>query len=274
MVMYQEGLGDKMNKLKNRIKSGEVLIGSWINSASPIIAELMSHIGFDFLVVDAEHSAVDLPQTQQLFQAIKSGNTNCSPIVRVPSAKYSITKRFMDAGAQGIIAPLVRTKQEAIDLVQGTKYFPQGMRGVGFCRANNYGIDIQEYLEESNEDSLLIVQIEHVDAVNNIDDILSVEGIDVALIGPYDLSASMGIATEFDHPQYIEARNEILRACKQKSIAAGIHVVQPKPEEAKDRIDDGFQFIGYSLDITMISSYFSEDLGKIRTSTFNNGDMV
>ena len=251
--------------LKEKLKNGTPVIGSWINSGSPIIAELMSYIGFDFLVIDTEHSPVDVPQTQILLQAIKSGNKDCFPIVRVPSVEYAVTKRFMDAGAKGIIAPLVTTKEEGNEIIKGTKYFPEGMRGVGFCRANNYGIDINEYINNSNEESFICVQIEHIDAVNNINELLSLPGIDTALIGPYDLSASMGIAAQFDHPDFIETRDKILNACKRHNIAPGIHVVQPNPEEVKNRISEGFTFIGYSLDITVISSYCKNDLSTIKS---------
>jgi len=250
--------------LKEKLSNGILVIGSWINSGSPIIAELMSFLGFDFLVIDVEHSAVDLPQAQILMQAIKSGNEKCFPIVRVHSTKYAIIKRYLDAGAKGIIAPLVNTEQQSMELVRGAKYFQEGMRGVGFCRANQYGVNIEEYLKKSNEETFLCVQIEHIDAVKNIDSILSVDGIDAALIGPYDLSASMGIAAQFEHPDYIKVRKSILEACKKHNIAPGIHVVNPNPEEVLKRVKEGFTFIGYSLDITIISTYLKSDLEKIK----------
>ncbi len=119
--------------LRQRLREGETIIGSWINSGSPIIAEIMATCGFDFLCVDVEHSAVDLPQTQQLFQAIRSGRQDCAAMVRLHGVDYAFAKRYLDAGANGVVAPMVRTREEAMLLVQATKYPPQGLRGVGFA---------------------------------------------------------------------------------------------------------------------------------------------
>ncbi|MEN9402770.1 MAG: 4-hydroxy-2-oxovalerate aldolase [Verrucomicrobiota bacterium] len=250
--------------LRQRMLAGETLIGSWINSGSPIVAELMAACGFDFLCVDVEHSAVDLPQTQQLFQAIRSGRPDCGAIVRLHGVDYAFVKRYLDAGACGVVAPLVRTREEALLLVQAAKYPPMGLRGVGFCRANSYGLRLADECARANDDIFLAVQIEHIDAVRNIDAILSVPGIDAAFIGPYDLTASMGITAQFDHPDYLAARVAILAACRRHAIAPGIHVVPPAPAQVKARIAEGFRFIGYSLDITMLTTACSEGLAEIR----------
>ena len=130
--------------IKKKITQQEIIIGSWVNTASPIVAELMASCGFDFLTVDLEHSAVDLPLTQQLFQAIKSGNKDCSPLVRLANHNYFEIKRYMDAGAAGVIAPLINTPEQAKEVVSAVKYPPHGARGVGFCRANKYGMRLQE----------------------------------------------------------------------------------------------------------------------------------
>ena len=139
-----------MSNLREFLKSGSPVVGTWLNSGSPIVAELMAAAGFDFICVDVEHSAVDLPQTQQLFQAIRSGNPNCAAIVRLHGVDYSLVKRYLDAGARGVVAPLVRTKAEAELLVQATKYPPMGLRGVGFCRANDYGMRLADECEKAN----------------------------------------------------------------------------------------------------------------------------
>lgn len=253
-----------MNDLRKSLKSGQTVIGTWLNSGSPIIAELMAAAGFDFVCVDAEHSAVDLPQTQQLFQAIRSGNRDCAALVRLHGVDYSLVKRYLDAGARGVVAPLVRTREEAELLVEATKYPPMGLRGVGFCRANDYGMRLAEECEQANEEILLAVQIEHIEAVDNIDDILSVGGIDAVFIGPYDLSASMGITGQFDHPDYLHARDRILDACVRHDIVAGLHVVAPDPQQVIDRQSEGYRFIAYSLDITMLTTACQSGLSTIR----------
>lgn len=238
--------------LRKKLQAGEVVLGSWINSGSPIIAELMAQAGFDFLCVDAEHSAVDLPQTQALFQAIASGNPNCAAFVRLHGVDYPLVKRYMDAGARGIIGPLVTKREEAELLVQAVKYPPQGKRGVGFCRANRYGSDLEGEFLRANEASVCAVQIEDIEAVRNIDAILSVPGIDAAFIGPYDLSASMGITAKFDHPDFLAAKESILKACEWHSVAAGIHIVAPDVDALKKAADAGYRLLAYSLDITLL----------------------
>lgn len=228
------------------------LIGSWINTCSPIVAEIMSTSGFDFLVVDAEHSAVDVPQAQSIFQAIKAGNPNCVPMARLPSNSYSETKRYLDAGAMGVISPLINSAEEARELVRSVKYPPDGERGVGYGRAHGYGFSFDGYMKKANDETFICVQIEHTKAVDNIDEILSTQGIDAAFIGPYDLSASMGITAQFDHPDYLSACKTILQKCQEYEVLAGIHVVAPNPEEVLERVSEGFRMIAYSLDITMV----------------------
>lgn len=253
-----------MNDLRKALSSGKTIIGSWINSGSPIVAELMAAAGFDFLCVDVEHSAVDLPQTQQLFQAIRSGNPDCAAIVRLHGVDYALVKRYLDAGARGVVAPLVRTREESELLVQACKYPPMGLRGVGFCRANNYGMRLADEFAKANDEILLAVQIEHIDAVHNIDEILSVDGIDAVFIGPYDLSASMGITGQFDHPDYIKARATILDACERHQVTAGIHVVEPNVDELRSREKEGFRLLAYSLDITMVMRCSQSGLAEFR----------
>jgi len=253
--------------LRQRLRAGESVLGSWINSGSPMVAELMAASGFDFLCVDAEHSAVDLPQAQGLFQAITSGRRECAALVRLHGVDYAFVKRYLDAGADGVIAPLVRTQAEAEQLVQACKYPPQGLRGLGFCRANDYGQRIDDEFARANDHVFVAVQIEHIAAVANIDAILGVPGIDAAFIGPYDLSASMGIAGQFSHPDYVAALATIQAACRRHGTVSGIHVVSVDPTEAKARLAEGYQLVAYSLDITMISTACQQGLAALRKLT-------
>jgi len=230
----------------------DYLLGSWINTGSAIVSEIMSASGFDFLVVDTEHSAIDIGQTQILFQAIMAGNPECIPMVRLAGNVYSETKRYLDAGAMGVIVPLVNTRNDAELIIESVKYPPHGMRGVGFGRSHGYGFNFDSYMKNSNEKTIVGVQIEHIKGVNNIDEIFSVQGIDFAFIGPYDLTASMRITAQFDHPDYHEVIKKIISKCREYKILPGIHVVQPDTNEAVRRIREGFKIIAYSLDITML----------------------
>ncbi|HEY3248782.1 MAG TPA: aldolase/citrate lyase family protein [bacterium] len=250
--------------IRDRLRAGGRVVGSWVNSASPIAAELMAAAGFDFLTVDAEHSAIDLPQAQVLFQAIRSGNPVCAPLVRLPGHDYATIKRYMDAGAGGVIAPLINTPEHAAEVVSAVKYPPQGSRGVGYARANVYGMQLDESVASANDASLVCVQIEHADGVAAIDEILGVPGIDAAFIGPYDLSASLGITGQFDHHLMRDAERRVLEACRHHEVAPGIHVIQPNPADVRRRADQGYRMIAYSLDITMLLEASRRGLAEIR----------
>lgn len=241
-----------------------IVVGSWINSGSPVIAELMSLCGFDFLTIDVEHSPVDIEKTFLMLQAIKSGNSNCKALVRVSGNSYSEIKRYMDAGADGIICPLVNTKKDAQDLVDAVKYYPLGKRGVGYSRSNGYGLDILDSIKTDNDKTFVCVQIEHIDAIENLEEILSVEGVDAAIIGPYDLSASMGLAGDLEHPKMEEAIKYNLSVCKKTGVTPGIHVVQPDPAQVDFRIKQGYKFIAYSVDIKMISDLSQQGINQIK----------
>jgi len=253
-----------MRNLRYALQSGHTVVGTWCNSGSPIIAELMASSGFDFVCVDAEHSAVDVPQAQSLFQAVVAGNPTCAPIVRLHGVDYALVKRYLDAGARGVVCPLINSKEDAELLVSAVKYPPEGRRGVGFCRANKFGLRVGEEFRAANQEILTAVQIEHIDGVRNIEDILSVPGIDAVFIGPYDLTASMGITAQFDHPDYLKARERILKVCRDKGVVAGIHVVQPNTDELIARANEGYRFLAYSLDITMLLHTCAAGVAKLK----------
>lgn len=253
-----------MKNLRQTLRHGGHVVGTWLNSGSPIVAELLALSGFDFVCVDLEHSAVDLPQAQALFQAIVAGNPDCAPIARLHGVDYALVKRYLDAGARGVIGPLVNTAEQARALVDAVKYPPIGKRGVGFCRANQYGLNLGREVVAANEEVLVAVQIEHVEGVRNIDSILSVPGVDAVFIGPYDLTASMGITAQFENPEYLAAQATVLRACARAGVASGIHVVEPNSRELLARVGEGYRFLAYSLDITMIARSSAEGLRTIR----------
>jgi 2-dehydro-3-deoxyglucarate aldolase len=253
-----------VQSLRETLRTGGRVVGSWINSASPIAAELMAAVGFDFLAVDAEHSAVELPQVQVLFQAVRSGNPACAPLVRLPGHDYAMVKRYMDAGAAGVIAPLINSSDQAAEVVAAVKYPPDGSRGVGYARANTYGLRLDAAVAAANTESVVCVQIEHADGVAAVDEILAVPGVDAAFIGPYDLSASMGITGQFDHRLMRDAERRILASCRRHRVAPGIHVVQPDVAEVARRLAEGYRMIAYSLDITMLADVSRRGLAEIR----------
>jgi len=243
--------------IKTRLNQGEIVIGTWLNSGSSIIGEIFAQNGFDFVCVDVEHSPVGINDCFSIFQGITSGKNSCAAGVRLQEVDYRLTKRYLDAGAKVIIGPLVNTAKQAELLVEAVKYPPDGKRGVGFCRGNNYGLRVNEEFNEGNSNIIIAIQIEDIEAINNLEEILQVKGIDVVFIGPYDLSASMGITGDFDNPKFKQVKNRILDACKSHNVVPGIHVVEPDLIELKCRIKEGYKFIAYSLDITMIKKISS-----------------
>jgi 2-dehydro-3-deoxyglucarate aldolase len=256
-----------MKNLRQALRSGQTVVGTWCNTGSPLAAELLASCGYDFVCIDAEHSPVDVPQAAALFQGISAGNPDCAPMVRLHGVDYALVKRYLDAGARGVVCPLINTRADAELLVQAVKYPPLGKRGVGFCRANQFGRRVSEEFDVANEEILTAVQIEHIDGVRNIREILAVPGIDAVFIGPYDLSASMGLTAQFEHPEFVAARDAILKACQDAGVVPGIHVVQPNPEELIARAREGYRFLAYSLDITMLLTASKNGLDRFRSAT-------
>ena len=257
----------KDNLLKTALQDNQVTIGSWLSIPSPVVAEIVAQAGFPWLVVDMEHSVIDLECMQSMFMAMELNK--CIPLVRLSGKDPNQTKRVLDAGAYGIIAPMINTAEEAEMMVNAIKYPPYGKRGVGLARAQAYGMKFDEYKKHFNQHSIIICQIEHKEAVENIDGILSVKGIDGIIIGPYDLSGSYGIPGEFKNPLIVEAEQKVLDSAKRNGIPAGIHVVHPDTEELLSNIKKGFKFIAYGVDMLFLATSCGQgtnDINKILSS--------
>jgi len=249
--------------LKQRLARNDLTIGSWVTLGHPSIAEIMAGAGFDWLVIDAEHSVIGLAEIQPLIQAMQLHD--CPAIVRLTSNDANQIKRVMDAGATGVMVPQVNNAEQAAAAVRHPHYPPLGTRGVGLARAQGYGASFGAYVDWLKNHAVVVVMIEHFEAVDHIDEILAVEGVDAFIIGPYDLSASMGIPGELKHT---DVQAAIARACKAgltHGKPGGIHVVEPDREELYRQIDSGYRFLGYGLDIRILDSLCRRDLGKIRS---------
>jgi 2-dehydro-3-deoxyglucarate aldolase len=197
-------------QLKSRLSKGDLTIGSWITLGHPSIAEIMASAGFDWLVLDMEHSVLELSEIQTLIQVLDG--KQCPSIVRLTSNHPDQIKRVMDAGATGVMVPMVKSAEDARAAVQSVYYPPRGQRGVGLARAQGYGSSFQKYRSWLEENAVIVAMIEHVDAVNSIDEILAVDGIDAYIIGPYDLSGSMGRPGDLNHPDVQSAITRVLEA--------------------------------------------------------------
>jgi 2-dehydro-3-deoxyglucarate aldolase len=232
--------------LKNKLKNNTLTIGSWIMIGNPMSVEVMALAGFEWLVIDIEHTSADLETTENLIRTIQANNMKA--LVRVSKNEEVVIKRVLDMGADGIIVPMVCSKEDAIQAVNYAKYPPIGKRGVGLYRASKYGTKFEEYKKWVNEELVIIAQIEHIEAVYNIDEIVQVEGIDGTIIGPYDLSGSMGYPGEFERTDVKSAVSRVLDKCKKYSIPSGFHVVDTDPKKLQDKIDQGCTFLAYGID--------------------------
>ncbi len=230
-----------------------VRLGTWLTLGSPAIAEIVCKAGFDWVCVDLEHSTTSLETAEALLRVIdlcgKRG------FVRLSTKDDAVQiKRVLDSGAHGLIVPMINSAEDVERVVLAMHYPPRGHRGVGLARAQAYGPGFEAYRRRLAEEVELIVQIEHADALPHLDAIFASEDVGGCMIGPYDLTASMGIAGQFDHPDAVAAMSRIAQAAQSAGVAAGIHVVEPDPAALKQRIDEGYTFIAYSVDFRMIDA--------------------
>jgi len=254
-------------KLKQKIKNAELTIGSWITLGNTSVAEIMANAGYDWLVVDLEHTTISVEQAGELIRTIEL--SGISSLVRLTNNDESQIKRMLDAGARGIVVPMVKSASDAKYAVAATRYPPLGNRGVGLARAQCYGSSFKDYFSwqaDTNDGPIVVVQIEHIDAVNNLKDILSVKGVDAFIIGPYDLSCSMGIPGEFDNPQFTDVMKNIIETGDKLGAVSGIHVVEPDIEKLNNAINEGYKFIAYSVDIRMLDVTARAGIDKKRTA--------
>ncbi len=247
--------------LKEKLATNRVTIGSWITLAHPAIAEIMARAGFEWLVVDLEHSTITIREAEELIRVIDLSGV--VPLVRLTCNDENQIKRVMDAGAHGIVVPMIKSAEDAKAAVSAIYYPNRGSRGVGLARAHGYGTSFAEYRAWLDTSAVVIVQIEHTDAVEQLEAIFSVDGVDGYIIGPYDLSASMGKPGQFDDPQFLAALDRIGEVARQMNMAGGVHVVEPDPQQVISRIDEGFSFIAFSLDTRMLDTVCRSGLSTI-----------
>ena len=231
------------NHLKQALRAGRPQFGTLLNFGDPLVAEMMAAVGFDWLLVDTEHGPIDLATLATMFAAIT--RYPVAPLVRVHATAEENVKRVLDAGAWGVLAPNVRTREEAELLVRACKYPPAGIRSLGAGRfALSFKTDPPTYFARANDEILVIAQIEHIDAIRDIDRILSVPGLDACYVGPNDLCASMGLAPSLEppHREFEEAMRVLLAAARRHGVVAGIHCATTAT--VNRRIGEGWMLVG------------------------------
>ena len=244
-----------VQKIREYLAEGKQIVGSWMQLPCPEVAEILGGQHFHFVGVDLEHSNITRNQLPNIFRALELGGT--LPLVRIAKPDSFLAIEALEQGAAGIIVPQIRSKSQLSEIKESFSLPPRGTRGMGFNRGNLYGHKFHDYREGLGQEPLLIGMIEHYEAVKNIDEILSV-GIDAALIGPYDLSGSLGCAGDFENPKYLQVLEEYKKGCLRNNVPIGYHI--PGNHLSKDpmvefleRREEGYTFIVYSGDICMFN---------------------
>ncbi|UCD51823.1 MAG: hypothetical protein JSW27_04150 [Phycisphaerales bacterium] len=248
---------------KKRLLDMERLIGTVVTIAAPDVADVLSRLGFDFLWIDAEHGALDLTQAQMLVQATAG---RCSTVVRVSSQDEAWIKKALDIGCDGIVVPHVNTEEQARRIVELSFYPPVGTRSLGAARGQGYGIDLPHAIEQANEQTAVIVQAEHIKAVENIESIVKVEGVTAVLIGPYDLSGSLGVLGQVDNPQVREAVVHVAEECRKARMPVGIFAADVAA--AQQALDDGVNMVAMGLDIFFLWQSANKALADLRETAW------
>lgn len=234
------------NKLRKALLERKVTLGAWIQIGHPACAEIFARAGFDWVCVDLEHGVIDLETMTNIFRAL--AGFDCVPVARLPINDPVWIHRSLDAGAQALIIPMVKTADEAESALREAKYPPRGVRGFGYSRANMHGTDFNEYIASANDEIAMVMQIEHKDAIANLDAILDTRGVDGLFVGPLDLSGSMAITGQMEHPDMVAALERYRAACRAHGTSAGLHIIRPDEKNVQQALNQGYTLIALGLD--------------------------
>ena len=236
---------NNLEKFLAKVRAGQCPLGGCVSFSDPAVTEVVAEAGFDFVFIDGEHGEIDRNTAMQHLMAVRG--TDCASFYRVPACDHTEIKKVIDFCPAGIIVPMVMNAEQAALAIAAMRYPPVGNRGCGFRRGLNYGTsDMDEYWEASAHDPLVILQIEHIEAVRNLDAILEVPGVDSALVGPYDLSCSMGKPGQFDDPEVNAVFDTVCRKAREAGKILGVYT-----EGNYDRwLDRGVQYFGIANDTT------------------------
>ena len=249
MISFSMNKLKSLKSLRNKLIKKKLSVGSWIQIADASVSEIVGQMGFDWVAIDMEHGSISVSQLPDIFRALELGNT--LPLVRIAQQNEKDCKQALDAGAAGIIVPMINDKESLENIISYCKWPPSGKRGIAFSRANLFGFRFNSYKQEA-QSPLIVAMIENLEAVKNLDSILSVKGLDAIFIGPYDLSSSMGIIGKFSNKRFKKVTTEILKSSRKYGIPAGIHIVEPTKKEVNNVIKQGYQFIACAIDSVMI----------------------
>ena len=244
-----------MQSFRDRLKNRETLVGTLVTLAAPQVPEMLAQAGFDWLWIDGEHAPLSVQDVQTLVQV---AGPDCPCLIRIADQNPRCIKQALDIGAAGIIVPLVNTAAQAREIVLKSKYPPKGQRSIGIGRAQGYGRHFASYIETANQSTCVVLQIEHIEAVENIESIIAVEGVDAVIVGPYDLSGSLGKPGRVTDPEVEEAIERIRNACEQAKMPMGIFAMDPEPLDRYAR--QGYSLLALGIDTV----FLGRSAGKAR----------
>lgn len=244
---------------KTKLEEQQLLLAPMVTIDSSVTVEILAACGYDWLFIDAEHSPMTYMDIQRV---VRAAGAKMPCLVRLEETAELPIKKALDAGAVGIIAPMVNSAWDARNVVQWAKYPPIGQRGVGLGRAHGYGLNFQDYVTRANEDTVVVVQAEHIASVNNIDSIVQVSGVDAVFVGPYDLSASLGVMGQVDHPEVVKAIDHVTGVCREANMPIGLFgldaaAVQPY-------VDRGYSLVVAGVDTLLLGQAAQAMLQEIR----------
>jgi len=251
----------KQNVVKQKLRAGQLIYGGWITLPCAGVAEVMALSGLDFLVIDTEHGAINIESVQAIIQAM--AGTDVVPIVRLAGSQRMFANKVLDTGPMGVIVPMVSSREDAQATVSAALYPPEGTRGIGLGRAQGYELDRREdYLKVANDQMLVVVQVEHRDGVECIEEIVTTPGIDLVFLGPADLAGSMGYRTQPGHPDVAKAIDRVAHAARRAKIPVGIPV--SGPDDLARRVKQGFQFFHIGVDTVHLGGACRRGLSEAR----------
>lgn len=250
-------------KLKNKLRNRERMFAGWVSFSHPSITETFALAGFDFIAIDMEHSTISLDEAQRIIAASQSEGVPCLP--RPVSHSNDWFKPLLESGADGLLVQMVNTPEEVERIIGYLKYPPVGNRSFGVNRAQSYGFNFDTYVSNWNETSSLILQIESIEAVNNIDRLLAFDQVDGVMIGPYDMSGSLGVPGQTTHPLVVEASKKVIKACAKFGKSCGTQVADVSEQNVQALFDMGYTFAILGSDLFVLWKWAEKMQELIKT---------
>ena len=242
----------KIDKTIIRIKKNQLTIGSWLQVCNADSAEIIANSNFDWAAIDLEHGTIPVSELTNIIRSLELGGT--MPIVRMPNKSLDLLGNIWDAGIRGMIIPNIESADEIQSIINKSYYPPKNKRGIGFSRANQFGRKLKQY-QKQEKNNIIIAMIECKKGFENLDDILKVKDLDGVFIGPYDLSASLGMFEKFENKEFKSVIKNILKKSVKNKKLCGIHIVENNKTILRNRIKEGYKFLAYSMDTVILKEY-------------------